>query len=199
MLLGRICMFFPTVVGKCAGHPHSLEQRTVLPHSIIFQKTYLRKRVLKMIRFSELKPYEFIVDPCRHKTFECFELCNQEWVMAWEVKHEITDKNTFCMRVFYELQWKIRGSVTKRVYFAFSFVTREPLNIMLTSLNNDLCPSPKQNLGGLKFQYVCEVETLVAQWVIIQYIGFYQLVLANHPSRWQMLWLCRELCGKVVA
>jgi len=50
---------------------------------------------------------------------------------------------------------------------------------MLTSQNHHLCLSPKQNLGGLKFQYVREVETIVAQWVIIQYIGFYQQVLAK--------------------
>jgi hypothetical protein len=37
---------------------------------------------------------------------------------------------------------------------------------MLASLNHHLCLSPKQNLGGLKFQYVREVETVVAQWVI---------------------------------
>jgi hypothetical protein len=50
---------------------------------------------------------------------------------------------------------------------------------MLTSLNH-LCLSPKQNIGGLKFQYVCEVETVVAH-VIMQYIGFYQQVLAKLP------------------
>jgi len=48
---------------------------------------------------------------------------------------------------------------------------------MLTSQNHHLCLSPKQNLGGLKFQYVREVETAVTQS-----IGFYEQVLANPPT-----------------
>jgi len=50
--------------------------------------------------------------------------------------------------------------------------------MMLTSLNYHLCLSPKQNLGGPKFQYVCEVDTIVAHVII----GFYQQVLAKLPS-----------------
>jgi len=34
-------------------------------------------------------------------------------------------------------------------------------------MNHHLCLSPKQNLGGLKFQCVRDVETVVAQWVIV--------------------------------
>jgi hypothetical protein len=68
---------------------------------------------------------------------------------------------------------------------------------MLTSLNHHLCLPPKQNLGGQKFQYVCEVETVVAH-VIIQYIGLYQQVLAK--LLYTMTCLdCVGDCGKVVA
>lgn len=89
--------------------------------------------------------------------------------MAWEVKRELADKSTLCMRVFYELQLKIRGSVTKEVNVAFSFETKEQRNITFTSLNY-LCLSPKQNLNDPKLQYFRVVETVVAQWVIKQYI-----------------------------